>query len=376
MPPKTSLTLSVAVDVRTANRALTSQEANAYIGDAACAQCHLAICRMQGRSRHARTLQPVTLSNHGNFYRQNAAVRDPLLGYTYTVAVENGRCVQRGTSAAGGGSLAADYAFGSGRNAHTYMSRVSDGAWVDLRLSYYTRIHRWDYTPMQKPGDRSWKRAAGIDEQGAELVNCLLCHVTVLRSKPGGIDIANSNLGIGCERCHGPGKAHVESIQRVLAAGRSAPGSLVKLEDLKHAGQDRINEICGGCHRTPATAPAGNAKTENGLARFEGAALPRSACYQQSGTLTCVTCHDPHGDSDASAQHNDAKCLGCHTRSAAPETGAPGHTQSHHTVKTCPVNRTDGCVRCHMPAQTIATIPHATYHNHWIKVWSKQRDAL
>jgi len=26
-----------------------------------------------------------------------------------------------------------------------------------------------------------------------------------------------------------------------------------------------------------------------------------------------------------------------------------------------------------MPAQKIATIPHAEYHNHWIKIWPESR---
>ncbi len=370
-----SAAVSPVVDVRNVTRALSEREAAAYAGDAACASCHEAIYSAQSKSRHARTLKAVSKAEHGGYFAIGTKITDPLLGCTYDVGVNDGVCVMRGKRQNGGGILAADFVFGSGRTAHTYMCRITDNIWIDLRLSYYTAARKWDYTPMQKPGDRQFTRAAGIDQIGERLVQCISCHATVMRASAtgtgAGILAEKSHFGIGCERCHGPGRLHAESARQAGDRGRTA---VTHLENLKLAGQDRINGICGACHRTPLTARFGDPTTKNGIARFEGAALPRSACYQKSKTLTCTTCHDSHGDVDPSPERNDARCLGCHAKppgvdaSLKRETKKPDQTP---VPKICSVNQKAGCVRCHMPAQRISTIPYAVYHNHWIKVWPK-----
>ena len=189
------------------------------------------------------------------------------------------------------------------------------------------------------------------------LVNCISCHATVIRQSPAGIDIGRSQIGVRCERCHGPARAHAESAE---AREKNPSHRLVGMESLGPSKRDRIMEICGGCHRTAANAPAGDPKTENGLARFQGAALARSACFKNSPTLSCVTCHEPHRDVEMNAAKNDSKCISCHNAAGA----------DHKPV--CPVDSRQGCVRCHMPAQKIKTIPYALYHNHWIKVWKEK----
>ena len=347
-----------AVDVRTVFRALNDQEAAAYAGDRACEPCHPRECRAAANTRHTQTLLPVTEAVHGPVFRSADRVKDGALGCTYSVQVRNGQCVMLGATSTGEKALAADFVFGSGKNAHTFMSRISDDEWIDLRISYYTGQKRWDFTPMQKPGDRELTLKAGIEQKGARLVSCVLCHATVVRASGDGLDAGKSDLGVRCERCHGPAKSHVDSARTKPVGGKAA---IVHLEDLKRAAPDRINEVCGFCHKTPENAHAGDPKTENGLARFQGAALARSACFQQSGKLSCITCHDPHTDVDSNSSRNDAKCKSCHTTAA--------HTANTAAPHLCPVNKEAGCVKCHMPAQTIKSIPYAVYHNHWIKVW-------
>jgi hypothetical protein len=347
-------------DVREFHRMITPGEAADYAGDAECVRCHGDICRQQGKSRHALTLQPVTVENQGENFRDANAVKDPTLGYVYMPGVADGKCAIRGKGPGGQGTLSADWVMGSGRNAHTYLSRVEPDMWVDLRISYYIGPQKWDFTPMQKPGDRTFTRAAGIEQRGERLANCLLCHSTTVVASSDGPDLKASHFGIGCERCHGPSRAHVVSAE---ALAREGKGALDHLEDLTKATPERINEVCGGCHRTEKNAPPGDPHTENGLARFEGAALARSRCFRESKALSCVTCHDPHGDADADPKRNDSVCKSCH--GGAGFMVGPART-------TCRVNRIEGCVRCHMPAQEIKSIPHAAYHHHWIKVWREQ----
>lgn len=349
-------------DVTTSMRMLSPAEASNYVGDRACSGCHADIHQQQSVSRHARTLRRVSVAQDGAAFRLKQTVNDPLSGYSYQPDVENGRCIIKGRRPLGRGSLPADFVMGSGRNGQTYFSSVQRDAWVVLRISYYNKARRWDFTPAQKPGQQLAQQPGGTLKVGSDLVGCLLCHVTVLRAGAVGPDIQRSQIGIGCERCHGPGRAHVEQGRPMERLGAASP--------------DRINKLCGACHHDATNSPLDDPRTQNGMARFEGVALPLSKCYQVSKTLSCNTCHNPHTNADPDPKRNDAKCLGCHTSAPARHPHkANSATAAASKVSmarvSCPVNPKSGCVHCHMPSQSIATIPHAKYRNHWIKVWTK-----
>jgi hypothetical protein len=347
--------------LRAGSGLLTAEEARAYLGDAVCARCHRKIAADAAHTRHALTLRSVRIAEQGRYFEHSAPVKDSALGYAYRPGVQAGRCVVVGESRSGRRSLPADYVMGAGRNAWTYLSAEHPDAWVDMRLTYYTRLRQWDFTPGQRPGDQILVRAAGIMQAGDQLPACLSCHVTYLRAGKAGPDVAQSHIGIGCERCHGPGRAHLDALERAPASTRPA----LQMEAYGRALPARINTLCGQCHHDESNSRPGDPKTENGLPRFEGVALVRSRCYQASGTLSCITCHSPHQDAPSTPGVYNAECLKCHST----QTDRP--LAAHTAGKACPVNPKSGCVGCHMPAQSIPTIPHATYHNHWIKVWKR-----
>ncbi len=85
-----------------------------------------------------------------------------------------------------------------------------------------------------------------------------------------------------------------------------------------------------------------------------------SRCYLESDTLTCTTCHDPHGQPTAeeSLAYYRQKCVACHQ----PETcGLPAAERLQREAD-------DNCVSCHMPrAQT--EIPHFAFTHHRIGVY-------
>src|SRR5205807_1235486 len=87
--------------------------------------------------------------------------------------------------------------------------------------------------------------------------------------------------------------------------------------------------------------------------------LHLSKCYQGSGTLTCVSCHDPHGEPNAEARaaYYRAVCQECH---------AP------NSCKVSPERRANespdnDCVHCHMP-RSPTEIPHLAFSHHRIGV--------
>ncbi len=351
-------------EISEGDQLLSAQETSAFVGDQNCGTCHTSIYEGYTTTRHANTLKPVSIQEHAAIFRKGSKITDPVLGYTYRAAVDGGKCVIIGENKVQRGALPADFVMGTGRNALTFFSVENPDSWVDMRLSYYPGVKEWNFTPMQKPGDRQFTRAAGIMQTGPMLRACLKCHVTYLRGGEQGIDIKKSHIGIGCERCHGPGKAHVETFEKPTPAdGRW----ILQMENFHNATPERINQLCGTCHHNEDNSKAGTFKTENGLARFQGVALARSRCFTESKTLSCITCHSPHQDKDPDLKKNDAICLQCHSTAQIASSPAPASNG-----KLCPVNPRSGCTDCHMPKQKIATIPHAQYRNHWIKVWSSR----
>ena len=83
-----------------------------------------------------------------------------------------------------------------------------------------------------------------------------------------------------------------------------------------------------------------------------------SKCYRASGTLHCITCHDPHVESDApqGVANYRAQCLRCHSEQSCRMENA----------KRQATNPPDNCLTCHMPKRTVTTIAHAALTDHSI----------
>ncbi len=172
-------------------------------------------------------------------------------------------------------------------------------------------------------------------------VRCLTCH-----GKPGTLGAGNEG-GVHCESCHGPASAHIAS-----ARGMGQDHSqIVKPKSLRGAAS---MELCAQCHS--GFKPRAHADPVPGdlLVSSQVPALRHSECFIQSGEqLVCTSCHNPHKDSAEVAQSSIGVCLRCHSLTAA----------QHAAI--CPVNRTQGCIGCHMPTMQIDSFRVA---QHWIRV--------
>ncbi|HZT80646.1 MAG TPA: cytochrome c3 family protein, partial [Gemmataceae bacterium] len=94
--------------------------------------------------------------------------------------------------------------------------------------------------------------------------------------------------------------------------------------------------------------------------------LHLSRCYQGSDTLTCLTCHDPHGEprpEDRTAYYRSV-CLGCHKpeRCTVP---------ARRREQESPDN---DCVHCHMP-RSPTEIPHLAFTHHRIGIHDRAAEA-
>ncbi len=340
--------------------ATSAAEIARYTGDAACAACHPDMAHKHRASGHARTLAPVRLSTDGPAFAAGNSVRDTTSDTVYRAAVADGRCVLTSDGPAGKIVIPAEWAIGSGKHGKTFLGREAGTQWATLRLSLYSQLRGWDFTPEQRPDPAQPGQLNGHPLTVDQVQSCLSCHATTLTMTAAGPDPAQTRCGVGCERCHGPGRRHIATVKAMTSR---VQGQDMGIADLKHVPQSQASALCGSCHRTETTPGPNDTDPDHLLVRFKSTALELSACYRKSGTLTCTDCHDPHTNTSTDTAAYERVCLRCHTSSGG-NAQAPGASK-----KICPVNPKNGCIGCHMPAQGTPTFPHMTMHNHFIKVW-------
>jgi hypothetical protein len=275
------------------------------------------------------------------------------------------------------------YLVGSGRFSRTYLAET-DGFLVESPLTWYTSLNRWAMSPGYDRADhQSYHRVANFD--------CVYCHAGVIKAEHGSIErFAIHETAIGCERCHGPGALH--------AVRRSALDDVIA-DDIDHTivnprrlARELAEAICHQCHlesrvrvsvrgrRRGEFRPglpwqdyyvnytaAGNNTNMTVTGHVEQ--LQQSRCYQESGSLTCITCHDVHAETMPTGTGDPAKasdrtaiarwrdqCLSCHESQGC---------------KLAPLKRTeqnqDNCVTCHMP-NSATDIPHIAFTHHRIGI--------
>jgi DmsE family decaheme c-type cytochrome len=169
--------------------------------------------------------------------------------------------------------------------------------------------------------------------------------------------------GRGCEACHGPGGAHVDSgdpadIGRFApdaGGAASAPclachrtGHTVDWDLSAHADADVSCLACHSLHGDDAR-PALLVEGQPGLC--QGCHLEQKAQFQmpshhplREGFMVCTDCHDPHGDVFAATLAGETgrdQCLTCHAQYMGP------FIFEHSPVE-------EDCTICHNPHGAVA----------------------
>jgi tetratricopeptide (TPR) repeat protein len=332
-----------------------------FVGAARCAECHRDIHRLATSNRHAKTFTP---ANRLDALQLPASpVVDPHNPDVVHSLTRHGSRIEQQTHVADNAYRAlVVYAMGSGDRGLTPVGRDENGAYRELRLSYYGDIDGWDRTTghIEKPADADLYVGVPLTDDAVR--RCLDCHTTNFRAARDGVGPEAADRGIGCERCHGPAGNHLAAMSLRIpdpAIGRP-----------RLASPEQVTALCGQCH-----SPRGRRASENSpdAVRFQVFTLTRSRCYLESNrALSCLTCHNPHHDASTAPDFYEAKCLACH--GPAPASPAAPAASRHVAALPagarrvpCPVNPSRDCLDCHMPAvKTI--IPHSVFTDHLIRV--------
>ena len=359
-----------------------------YIEPGACASCHAGIYNTYRQTGMGRSFYRMPPGGTGEDFSRNNTYYHEASDQHFTVYRRDGRLFQRrhqiGLDVRVTNVIESEMQFvlGSGNHARTYLSLRGDGRLVELPVGWYSEGGgTWGMNPGYDRTDHMDFRRQ-IDRE------CFFCHNAYPDTDRGsGPDLVLRGAipeGIDCQRCHGPGKAHVESA-RAGATAAAIRGAIVNPARLA---RDRQIELCFQCHLESTSRRLPYAVRHYGrdffsyrpgepLAdyvlhfdragggfddRFEidhaGYRLLQSACFRKSnGAFVCTTCHNPHeqpGGEEAVRVYVRA-CLGCHVK-------------AH--------NAGQNCVECHMPKRRTDDVVHAVMTDHAIPRRRPARDLL
>ncbi len=334
----------------------------AYVGSAACADCH-GDRHSSWYATYHRTMTQIATADtvQGQFDGQAL----DYAGIRVRPVRENGQFYFDYYDLASGNKLnrlTIDKTVGSHRY-QQYLTRLpEDGTHARLHYLWHNRDQRWVHMNgvFLGPDGRDFDQHVAIWNQ-----NCIFCHNTgpqprmtnyeelrarSLRGEP--VDVSRDSrfdsdvaeLGISCETCHGPGERHValaDSIHGRLAM-RLAPGRDASIVNPVRLDARLGSHVCAQCHaqRMVPDADALRHMMETGpsfrpgmdlhdhvvpvwrdtkapvqghedlfklrfwadgtprLTAYEYQGMSQSACYQQA-ELSCMDCHSMHAGDPA-----------------------------------------------------------------------------
>lgn len=270
-----------------------------------------------------------------------------------------------------------DLVIGSGGKGQGYLFWKGSQLF-QLPVGYSNVFHEWINSPGYRDGTANFDRPI--------IPRCLECHAGYFESldhKPPDNRYNKTNfvIGITCERCHGPGRTHIDQEKNGVA--KPVDAAIVNPTKLSAV---RSFEVCGQCHGglgVRSVAPAFTYLPGQPLDQFldfgpvdENAEidvhgkqvmlLKKSRCYVASQNMSCSTCHDVHKQEVSMAEYSK-ECLTCHKIETCGEFAKKGHAIA------------ENCIDCHMPNLKSKTVflsvngksVNPEFRTHWIKVYSE-----
>lgn len=334
----------------------------ATIPDSRCVACHADVDRAWRGSHHARAMQPATAQTIlGDFAGREVADGGE------TVFLYRAKDAFYARARGAGRSLRSHrilYTLGVDP-LQQYVVEAPNGRLQILTVAWDVRQRRW----FSLAGGNAAAFDTAMHWSGRYYnwnLMCAECHSTGVRKhydpKTDSYSTTWTALQVGCQACHGPGRAHAEAARR----GRRQPLPV----DFRGDAASEIDQ-CARCHTVRSRITQADEAGTPLLDHFRPETLRAGLYYpdgQQQGEVfevgsfrqsrmhqagvRCTDCHDPHGGK--LKRPGNPTCTACHSEAANQR--FPGlalrryDDLSHHFhAAGGPGSR---CVDCHMPAQT------------------------
>lgn len=348
-----------------------SQEPNikqnpGYVGPDSCRDCHQDIYDTFILTGHAKTARPVNGETIDGCFASRSMAQDDSTESPADAGSENPCSIMRTSDpnvhfemlAKDGGHYQRvqfyDWQFevpmqiimGSSKLAQTYLYWHGDELYQN-NVTHVTKGDQWANSPGYIDGDAAYARP--VPER------CMDCHTTYFdfRGSPNRYTPNSVILGVSCERCHGPGKEHIEYHQEnpnaVSAVAITNPEGLTRQQQLDicgqcHAGTSQLkgsamrfrpgDALADFYHEEEAGASIANTvHSSNQLSR-----LAESECYINS-EMTCSDCHHSHEHERDEIFVFSERCLACHEEESCGMHGTIG------------LDLKANCIDCHMPSR-------------------------
>jgi tetratricopeptide (TPR) repeat protein len=350
-----------------------------YVGIQTCAQCHQDIYETFSHTGMGLSYEHAHRGKSIADFENHPPVFDSILDFFYRALWKNDRLVIEEFRIENGDTThliqqEIDFIIGSGQHTQSNIFHINNH-YFQAPLTWYAQKAKADLPPGYEDGANSrFSRIIGLE--------CMSCHNAMPTGFVMGSENKFQNLpeGIDCERCHGPGSAHVAKIQGgdITDTSKYIDYSIVNPKKLT---AQLGFEICQRCHLQ------GNAVLHINKSFFDfrpgmilnqvmDVYLPRyendqsfimashvdrfkqSKCYQSAPeSFVCTSCHNPHISVKVTGkQAFNNSCVNCHQN--PEECSAPALERQEVE---------NNCVGCHMPVSGSSDIPHVRVHDHYIR---------
>lgn len=369
-----------------------------YVSSDVCAECHREIWETYRRTGMGRSFARIGEAASVEDYEGKNTYYHKASDRYYTMYRKDGKFYQRRHQIGFDGKETnviekeINFVLGSGNHSRSYLHQGPDGRLSELPVGWYAENQGyWAMNPgYDRPDQEDFRRQITYQ--------CMFCHngypqIEQGADAAGTAPVFRGSLpsGIDCQRCHGPGRAHIQAMQ----TGKTPEGTIVNPARLS---RERQLELCMQCHleTTSFRLPSAIIRYNRGIFsyrpgeplgdhvlhfdqppksghddKFEIAhaayRLRQSACFQKSNpALLCTTCHNPHDipKGEEGARHYTAVCLRCHAGVVQKLVASKRHTASQD------------CTGCHMPKRRTDDVVHVVMTDHYIQRRKPARDLL
>ena len=356
-----------------------------YVGSAACQRCHEPEYETWHNTLHVQMTKPIKEAIVAGDFKPGTKLEHVGSGRAYSMDTRDGRYfISISRTGRQPESFEVDYTLGA-RRFQGYLSKLPDGRIYVLPVFWHVDSKRWmDYseiTPIPKNSSHDLRQIWNV--------RCVACHATnLVRNFDADRNTFASTwteMGIGCEACHGPGQPHIDDPDHQ------------KTFTMKKVPPRQIFDTCAYCHGNksdvffgfkagdvyedyalpflisepiPENDPQGEFWPDGRPSRFNRPqALTLTGCFR-TGQATCTSCHRIHGNQNdhslkvaidapggGHSRQSDGLCTQCHLTEAGEAEAAGGTGRAGGSSES-------GGLEREMAERAPSPIPNLAAHTH------------